>query len=465
MRRTIQEIGATIKEASVYPPIRNLAASIATRAAPKDFAGQLKAIYDDFVRRWRYVRDPARAELLTRSPEAIYKLVLGGDGVGVGEGLGAGDCDCATVALGAMLEAIGFPIRIATTADRFAPPGPLFGHVFIQAQVPTLGWVTIDPVLHPKKKFGQITNYSRIAYWDLNGRILGTNGNFLLRGTGENNMAAWAGGYGWTSPPINQWQDYGFSGIGDESEGMPEDWSTVGLKDWGAYVPMMGIIDGSQLNGLCAEVDLDIYDGQALARTPMLELGLDDYAYMQQTGMPYEGMLALGDNGEIYSYDGSLGFFKKLFRRIKKGVRKVGRRIKRGLKKVLKKTKFGRALLRFGSKLKAIAMKVVRPLVKFVGKYASKLAPIAAMIPGYGTAIAAGLAAAGKVAKLMQKYGVRTSGKKGSVRSLALKNPKLIGKFKSHLTQEAGAMRQLAKRNPRRFKAMLLAQKRKLSRA
>ena len=103
MTRTIREIGKAIHGGSTYPPIRNLAAMIAARARPKDFLGQLKHVYSDFLKRWRYVRDPLTRELITASPEAIYRLVLAGDGIGVGEGRGAGDCDCATVALGSML--------------------------------------------------------------------------------------------------------------------------------------------------------------------------------------------------------------------------------------------------------------------------------------------------------------------------------------------------------------------------
>lgn len=462
MKTTLVEIGKAIKAGSTYPPIRNLAAKIAARAEPKDFIGQLNHIYHDFIRRWRYVRDPVSKELVTASPQAIFRLVLAGDGIGMGEGKGAGDCDCATVALGAMLESIGFPIRIATTADRHAAPGPLFGHVFIQAHVRDLGWVTMDPVLHPKKRFGDIANYSRIAYWDLNGRLLGTNGN--TRGLSGETMR----GFG-EMPSIEQWDDsgyYGLAGLAGEENELPDDWSTVGPMGFGNAVGEMGMIDGLALGGIGVEVDDEDVEewggGMMGVRTPMLEVSPDDYMYMSFVGTPYPGMLALGDNGEMYAYDGFGAFFKKLFRKIKRGVRKVRRKIKRGIRKVLKKTKFGRFLLKIGGKIKKIAMKIVRPLMKFVGKWASKLAPIAAMIPGYGTAIAAGLAAAGKIAKTMQKWGVSTKGPKGKVRGLKMKNPKNLPKFKKALESEAKKMNRWKKSNPSKFKAMLQKQQRRL---
>ena len=176
----MRRIGTAIRNASVYPPIRNHAAAIASLAPPKDFIQQLMFVYGDFIRRWRYVKDPVSRELVTASPQAIWRLTMAGDGVGVGLGKGAGDCDCATVALGAQLESIGFQTRLATTAPLNRPSGSLFSHVFIQALVPKLGWVTVDPVLHPKAPFGATAPNSRIAFWDLNGNLLGFNGNYVV---------------------------------------------------------------------------------------------------------------------------------------------------------------------------------------------------------------------------------------------------------------------------------------------
>jgi hypothetical protein len=463
MIETIRRMGQAIRRASVYPPIRNHAAAVATTAPPKNFLGQLQAIYRDFIKRWRYVKDPTSRELLTASPEAIWRLTMAGDGVGVGYGKGAGDCDCATIALGAQLEAIGFQTRLGTTV-KSAIPGRLFGHVFIQARVPKFGWVTLDPVLHPKKGFGALAKHNRIGWWDLDGRFLGFKGNYKPRGRGR-----WLSGLEgleediMLGATIDEWPSYGFGGIEPEGTGEPAEWSMLGLNNWGwmdtpqgkmSTVASYGYIDGAQLGGLCAEVDENDDWGGGTVRTPMLELALDDYEYVVQNGAPYDGMVALGDTGEVYYYDGLGGFFKKLFRKIKKGVKKVGRRIKKGIKKVLKKSRFGRFLLKIGGKIKRIAMKIVRPLMKFVGKWAGKLAPIAALIPGYGTAIAGALAAAGKVANLMKKWGVSTKGKKGQVRGLKLKNPKKLPGFKKALSREADRMKAMKRSNPARFKEL-----------
>jgi hypothetical protein len=472
MRETLRQIGSAIRKASVYPPIRNHAAAVASLAPPKDFLGQLRNIYQDFINRWRYVKDPTSKELVTASPEAIWRLTMAGDGVGVGYGKGAGDCDCATVALGSMLESIGFKTRLGTTAGINAPPGRLFSHVFIQAHVPRIGWITLDPVLHPKRSFGETAYHSRIAWWDLDGNHISHNGNYGIEMEGID-MAMPA------NTNIEYWQDYGMGAVTEEDPTEPEEWSNYGLPDWGwmtapggnrvSSVAVYGMIDGARLNGLSAEVDAnDSWNSVSdTYRTPMLQLSLEDYNYLQQNGKPYSGMIALGDTGEPYVYDGMGGFFKKLFKKVKKGVKKIAGKIKKGVKKLLKKTKIGRWLIKVGGKIKKIAMKVVRPLIKFVGKYAAKLAPIAAIIPGYGTAIAAALCAAGKIAKLMQKYDVFTSGKKGKVRTLGFKKPKQSKKFFKAVHVAAKEMKSYKKRNPEKFKSLAtkLAKKAPLKKA
>lgn len=429
MRLTLSEIGRAIKGGAEYLPIRNLAAKLATLAPPKDFLGQLQSVYNYVIKNWRYVRDPKHKELLTASPRAVYNLVLAGDGKGLGHGKGAGDCDCITVGLGSMLQSIGFPLRIVTTSPLKSPPSRLFGHVFLQAHVKPHGWITVDPVLHPYKPMGSITPHSRLALWDLNGRLLGYTGN--VRGSLSGDLSG-----GDDMQTLDTYRDYsgmfGFAGV-DEG-GMPQDWENVGLSEWGYLSPQMGIISGEQIPELQVEVSPDM---NGLARTPMIELSPEDYKYMQVVGTPYDGMLGLGDDSEVYVYDGLGGFFKRLFRKARKKVRKLARKIRKGLRSVIRKLPGGKWLLKIAGKIRKIAMKIVRPLAKFVGRYAAKLAPIAALIPGYGPAIAAGLHMAGKIGRLMTKYGVKVVGKPGKVRDLFSKRPKNIKRMQGELALEA----------------------------
>lgn len=439
MRETVRLIGIAIRRGSVYLPLRNHAAALATTAPPKDFLGQAKAIYDHAVDRWRYVKDPVSKELLTFDPHALWQLVLAGDGIGVGLGKGGGDCDCIAAAVGAELEAIGMPVRLGVTAPPSARPGNLFAHVFVQTKVPGYGWVTVDPVLHPHKSFGAFPKASRAAFFDLSGRLIGHRGNVAGRLSG--NLKGDPQMLG-TIAPLEQWPDMGLGGVGAE----PEDWRQYGPDDFGAYAETMGIepLDGV---GLAAEVDLELLEGpdgivRVGARTPILEVTPRDITYVRKHGRPYDGMGAVSDTGAIYAYDGSLGFFSKIFSAAKSVVSKVAS----AAKKVISKIPGGKYLIKLGEKIHKIAMKFVAPLSKFVGKYASKLAPVAALIPGYGPAIAAGLYTAGKVANLMNKYGVILKGKKGSVRKLKFKSGSKAKKFRKALKKQARKEKRKMKR-------------------
>jgi len=418
MRATVKLIGQAIRNAAAYLPLRNHAAKLAARAEPKDYLGQVRNIWDDTLKRWRYVKDPVHRELLSFSPQALWRFVLAGDGIGVGEGRGVGDCDCIAALSGAQLYAIGMPVRLATTAPPGSAPGRMYGHVFVQVKVPKHGWLTFDPVLHPKQGLGAIPAHSRIAYYDLQGRQLGAAGNITRNFAGEEG-ALQMSGYG-QIPDLTEWTDYGLGGEGEnaftEDLREPDDWRLYGMPYFGAYVDMLGYIDGCGM-GIAAEVQPELYGGRALARTPMLELTPRDYRYVKVMRRPYHGMMALGDTGDTYEYDGQLGFFKRIWG----GIKKVARKVKSGAKKLLSKTRTGRYLLKIGKKVMSVAKKIVRPLARFVGKYAAKLAPVAALIPGWGPAISAGLYGAGKIANLMNKYDVAITGAKGKVRNLAVK--------------------------------------------
>lgn len=171
---TIKLIGKAIRDGSSYLPLRNFAASIAAKAPRKNYLQQLNLVWKEFLRRWRYVRDPFQTETVTIHPRALFNLVIGHNG-GVGRGLGAGDCDDAAAALGALLMSIGFPIRIATIAPP-GMPGCGFTHVFIQAFVPQRGWINVDPVLVPNAGLGDIAPHGRMAVWDLKGKLIASRG-------------------------------------------------------------------------------------------------------------------------------------------------------------------------------------------------------------------------------------------------------------------------------------------------
>jgi len=397
LRKTIELIGRAVVEGSAYLPLRSHVARIATQARPKDYLGQLAAVYRDFLKRWRYVRDPFHFECVPIDGPTIWGQVWGFDVKG---GKGWGDCDCASVALGSALASIGFPVRIVTIAG-LKSLGPL-SHVYIEAAIPGFGWVPVDPVGYPAHDLGWAAPAKRKAIWGLDGTLIAAAGDWsgesrkVLGGNDEMLSAA---------ETDRAFPDYGLERYGLAGDDEPADMAIHGdVYGFGAYVPEMGLIGHGM--GLLMEVDQeDQIRGTDLVRTKILEMSPTDWREVLTTGRPRLGAVALADDGSIYQYqyaEGLGGFFKKLFKRIKKGFKKVA-----GFaKSLIKKLPGGKYLIKIYDRVHAIAMKIVKPLVKFVGKYAAKLAPIAAFIPGFGPAVAGGLLIAGRIAKVMQETGV-----------------------------------------------------------
>jgi hypothetical protein len=173
---TIRLIGQAIQDGTTYPPIRHLAATAATEAPPKDYYGQIAALYNGITRRWwRYVYDPKQSEFVFLDGKRLFELALHSGGKDGKKGYG--DCDDITAAAGALLRSIGMDTMIATLSPPFSPY--IFTHVFLFTKPPkSKRWVAFDPVVYPKHGLGFVTPWERIAFWDLNGHLISKAGTF-----------------------------------------------------------------------------------------------------------------------------------------------------------------------------------------------------------------------------------------------------------------------------------------------
>lgn len=428
LQYTIKLIGDGIKSGTGYVPLRQYAASVASRAPARDFLSQVGEIFDDFTKnRWRYVFDPRGVELVGVTGNVIYDTILGFAENAPNKGYG--DCDDAAVAMGAILQNIGLPVRIATVAK---PGGrSLFDHVFVQTNVPKLGWVSVDPVGYPKHGLGWTAPHSRIAFWNLNGSLINARGTFpgrlqnaFKQMTGSHLGAIEEGdnmslqGFAESDYP-----DYGLAkyDLATRDDREPSDWSKYGLINFGAQLDQpLGLIDGAEV-GLAMEYDEDDFvegleglAGSPLIRTKMLEMDPSEIAHIRTTGRPRLGTVALADDGDVYTWaevPGMGGFFKKLRRKIRKGVRRVRKRISKISKRMIKALPGGKYLLKIYGKVKKIGMKLTRPLKKLLGsKFGKFIGPIAALIPGAGPVVAlaiSGLRKAGQIKKLLKKFNVK----------------------------------------------------------
>jgi hypothetical protein len=134
--RTVAHIKSLILQGAKDFSVRQKAIDILrTRAVrPKDYLGEIKALFEWVQRNIRYTRDPFRVELL-HSPMRMLELR-------------AGDCDDMTILLGAMLQSIGHPVRVVVVGPDPLRPG-LFTHVY--PEVSYRGrWIPLDPTMpHP----------------------------------------------------------------------------------------------------------------------------------------------------------------------------------------------------------------------------------------------------------------------------------------------------------------------------
>jgi len=462
LRATVALIGRAIRAGSQYVPLIQHTRRLASRAAPKDYLGQLQNIFDDVTKRWRYVHDPLSVELVSTSGPELYGQVLGMDYRSPDHG--AGDCDDVAALLGAMAETVSLKSRIVTISP---PRGPgsnkLFSHVYPEILIPKVGWIAADPVLYPSRPMGFKPPYLRKAVWDTYGRLIKASGYFpgQFKKDFEQMQAADIGalqgyelkkgdnmgslhGYEFGDFQDLGLENFGYAGLGGE----PEDWSTQGLLSFGAYMDRPLPMSDNSAIGFFAEYDendfIGMHNGFPVVRTKMFEMDPREILHIHRTGRPRLGAVALGDDGDVYQWSeqpGLGGFFKKLFSRVKKGVKRVAKGIKKGVKavargagkvvkgitkrakKLIKKLPGGRYLVKVAGKVKSVAMRAVRPILK-AGKF---LSPIVSLVPGYGPVVAAALSQGPRILNIADKLGIPI-GKDGKpkpqtkAQAVALKN-------------------------------------------
>lgn len=99
---------------------------------PKDFFGEISALFDWVRRNVRYTRDIHRVELL-HSARRLLELK-------------AGDCDDMVILLASMLEATGHPVRLVVVGSNPKKKW-LFSHIYLQVSHKGR-WLALDPTMN-----------------------------------------------------------------------------------------------------------------------------------------------------------------------------------------------------------------------------------------------------------------------------------------------------------------------------
>jgi len=134
--QTAAHIGRLIAEGAKDFRVRRTAIDVLIRRGvrPKDYAGEIEALFEWVQRHVRYTRDTVRVEVLHSARRMLQ--------------LRAGDCDDFSILLGALLESIGHPVRLVLTGPDPRRPR-LFSHVYVEAFCRDR-WISLDATMpHP----------------------------------------------------------------------------------------------------------------------------------------------------------------------------------------------------------------------------------------------------------------------------------------------------------------------------
>jgi transglutaminase-like putative cysteine protease len=135
-RKTVELIARLVKEGAKDFCVRQTAIEILIQhgVRPKDYLGEIRALFEWVKCNVRYTRDIHRVELLHTARRMLE--------------LRAGDCDDMTILLCAMLKSVGHPVRLALVG--FNPrKKKLFTHIYLEVFYKGW-WIPLDPtVKHP----------------------------------------------------------------------------------------------------------------------------------------------------------------------------------------------------------------------------------------------------------------------------------------------------------------------------
>ena len=104
---------------------------LARGVAPKDYIGEIDALFRWVQRHVRYTKDPFQSRCCTHARRMLE--------------LKAGDCDDMTILLGALVKSVGHPVRLVLTGPDARRPD-LFSHIYLEAQHQG-DWIPLDATM------------------------------------------------------------------------------------------------------------------------------------------------------------------------------------------------------------------------------------------------------------------------------------------------------------------------------
>lgn len=125
IRATLAVMSKIVKDYKKSMQIRNLAISLASGCAQKDWACEVRSLHAYVRDSIRYINDVTDVETV-QTPDKTLELA-------------AGDCDDKSVLLASMLESVGHPTRFVAIGFE---PG-VFSHVYVETKIGSQ-WIPLE---------------------------------------------------------------------------------------------------------------------------------------------------------------------------------------------------------------------------------------------------------------------------------------------------------------------------------
>ncbi len=124
--QTLVLMRSLVRQFKRDPVIRDVAISLVSSIRPRDWLGEIRALFEYVRDQIRYTRDVSGIETLQTPPVTLE--------------LEAGDCDDKSTLLASLLESVGHPTRFIATG--YQEPGR-YSHVYVQTKVGER-WLPLD---------------------------------------------------------------------------------------------------------------------------------------------------------------------------------------------------------------------------------------------------------------------------------------------------------------------------------
>lgn len=170
--RTVEHIKRLIREGAKDFHVRQTAIDVLFQrhVKAKDYGGEIKALFEWVQQHIRYTKDTFRLEVLHSARRMLE--------------LRAGDCDDFSILLGAMLEAIGHPVRLVLSGPD-AQRQDLFSHIYLEVFCKGR-WIALDATMPHAMGWAPRTSVRKVVAIDRRPTMMAD--DMELRGIGADTV-------------------------------------------------------------------------------------------------------------------------------------------------------------------------------------------------------------------------------------------------------------------------------------